>query len=409
VAVGATAEEADGVEYLAEWVRSRADEVAEKSTAAIWAEVEAYQRLADHSLRREVTAHCHQVFSAFRASVGERRNPRRSDFPWTANHAMRRVDLGISLPDFMQAFRIGQITLWEDILEGVRAHPPAQGAALLMVEHVMRTVEVGSTAAAEAYLEAQQYQLADHARIARDLLEDLVVGRPPLVGPRVAALAATGITDAVPLVVVVATPVAEPAGAAARLRPAVRTALGALGTGLVVERHEEVAAILPAADGTDRLVADLRRAVGTLVAAGVPATVGVSAQVTGLDAVPDAYEQARTAHRALGDEHGVQCVGDLSALDVLVRSQDESAVRLLRPEVRAFVEEDLAGDGVLLATLREYVACDANAKLAAMRLHVHSNTVYYRLERIAERTGCDPRRVEELIELLLAVRLVGPR
>jgi DNA-binding PucR family transcriptional regulator len=42
-----------------------------------------------------------------------------------------------------------------------------------------------------------------------------------------------------------------------------------------------------------------------------------------------------------------------------------------------------------------------------MHLHVHANTVYYRLDRIAERTGCDVRRVEDLIDLLLAVRLIG--
>jgi transposase len=32
---------------------------------------------------------------------------------------------------------------------------------------------------------------------------------------------------------------------------------------------------------------------------------------------------------------------------------------------------------------------------AAERLHLHVNTAYYRLERIAERTGCDLRRLAE--------------
>lgn len=72
----------------------------------------------------------------------------------------------------------------------------------------------------------------------------------------------------------------------------------------------------------------------------------------------------------------------------------------------AFVEEDLATGGILVDTLSTYVSHDLNAKLTAMHLHVHANTVYYRLDRIAERTGCDVRRVEDLIDLLLAVRLV---
>ena len=94
-------------------------------------------------------------------------------------------------------------------------------------------------------------------------------------------------------------------------------------------------------------------------------------------------------------------------LDYLVQTHDRTARRLVRPEVRAFVQEDLAAGGTFVETLRQYVACDLNAKLAAMALHVHANTVYYRLERIAERTGCDVRRVEELIDLLLAVSLVA--
>jgi DNA-binding PucR family transcriptional regulator len=48
-----------------------------------------------------------------------------------------------------------------------------------------------------------------------------------------------------------------------------------------------------------------------------------------------------------------------------------------------------------------------NAKTAAERLHLHVNTIYYRLERIAERTGCDLRRLADVMELLIAVRLLG--
>ena len=108
---------------------------------------------------------------------------------------MRRVELGITLSDFMKAFRVGQLTLWDDILAGVNEWPSTKDAALLLVNQVMRTIEVGSTAAAEAYLEAQQYQLADSARLARDLLEDLLAGQPPTVEERQLALAQMGLAD----------------------------------------------------------------------------------------------------------------------------------------------------------------------------------------------------------------------
>jgi len=60
---------------------------------------------------------------------------------------------------------------------------------------------------------------------------------------------------------------------------------------------------------------------------------------------------------------------------------------------------------VLVRTLLEYVANDLNATAAAKRMHMHVNSVYYRLERIAERSGCDLRRFTELQELIIAVRL----
>lgn len=395
-----------GSALLADWVRGRADEIAHDATESIWREIGAYGELADGALRREVEAHCRQVFRAFLAGVDERRHPGRADFPWTARHAMRRVDLGIELADFMQAFRIGQITLWDDILTGVRQHPETTDAALLLVDQVMRTIEVGSTAAAEAYLEAQQYRVADSAQLARDLLENLLEGRPPTVQPRLRALADVGLADESCFRFVVARPIAPEGGNAEQAR--IRAALAAPAFGLVVVRHDEVLAMLPVRPGhADRLVADVRSAITSLAGQGVFAFVGVSSVRQGYVEVPEAEKEARMAGRGLAGAPGVLELGEMSTLDFLVQSQDATARRLVRPEVRAFLEEDLAGDGVFVETLRAYVAQDLNAKLAAVSLHVHANTVYYRLERIAERTGCDVRRVEELIDLLVAVRLVS--
>ncbi|MDP3891078.1 CdaR family transcriptional regulator [Nocardioides sp.] len=398
--------EAHGVDVLADWVRERTDTIAEAATDAIWQEVAAYAALADTSLRAEVAAHCRQVFTGFLASMRERRHPTAADFPWTAEHAMRRVSLGIGLSDFMQAFRIGQIALWDHILMGVREHPGTKDAALSMVHQVMRGVEVASTAAAEAYLEAQQHTVADSARLARDLLEDLLAGRPPTVTARLATLTATGLDDDVPLVVAAGC-VPEPEDAADRqLLGALRAALVVRGQGLVVVRQDELVAVLPASAPEAQLIADLEEACTGLAGVGVFPSLGVSTVRRGLDSVPGAYDEARLALGSLEGEPGVRSLSSLSTLDFLVHSHGVTARRLVRPEVRAFVLEDLAAGGTFLDTLRSYVASDLNAKVAAVALHVHANTVYYRLERIAERTGCDIRRVEELIDLLLAVRLV---
>ncbi|NYI09846.1 helix-turn-helix domain-containing protein [Nocardioides marinus] len=399
---------AEGVDLLADWVRGRVDELAECATSSIWEQVDVYSTLEDRSLRSEVQSHCRQVFGAFLSSVEDRRDPERGDFPWTGRHAMRRVDLGVALPDFMKAFRIGQIELWDGILDGVAHHPETKDAALTIVGQVMRTIEVGSTAAAEAYLEAQQFQLADSARLARDLLDDLLEGRPPAVQPRVQMLADVGITEAGPLVVVAGSfAVNGDADSGRSSQSMLRSALNNPGRGLVVVRHDEVVAVMPVEPtGEERLLARIRAGIASLAGRGVFPSVGVSSVREGFLDVPEAYEEARLARRSLRGRTGVQSLSSMSTLDYLVQTHDRTARRLVRPEVRAFVQEDLAAGGTFVETLRQYVACDLNAKLAAMALHVHANTVYYRLERIAERTGCDVRRVEELIDLLLAVSLV---
>lgn len=57
-----------------------------------------------------------------------------------------------------------------------------------------------------------------------------------------------------------------------------------------------------------------------------------------------------------------------------------------------------------------YAAADLNAKAAAEELLIHVNTAHHRLGRIAEKTGCDLRRLSDAIDLLIAIRLTdGPR
>ena len=66
----------------------------------------------------------------------------------------------------------------------------------------------------------------------------------------------------------------------------------------------------------------------------------------------------------------------LTSFEYLVLREDETARRLIRPEVRQFVADDAAAGGTLIATLVEYADCDVNARTAADRLHLHVNTAY---------------------------------
>jgi DNA-binding PucR family transcriptional regulator len=114
------------------------------------------------------------------------------------------------------------------------------------------------------------------------------------------------------------------------------------------------------------------------------------------------------AMERLGPHGGVFSLSDLTAFDYLTLGGGQTARRLIPPGVRRFVDEDLAEDGQLIATVLEYAAADLNAKAAAERLFIHTNTIHYRLGRIAEKTGCDMRRLSDVLDLLIAIKLAQP-
>lgn len=100
-------------------------------------------------------------------------------------------------------------------------------------------------------------------------------------------------------------------------------------------------------------------------------------------------------------------LADLSVVDYLVHRADDAAVRVIDPVLAEVLMEDLAGSGQVVETLEAYVRANLNAKIAAEELTVHPNTVYYRLDRLGERTGRDLRQFDALMEALVAARLLA--
>jgi hypothetical protein len=375
------------------------------ATEAIWSQVPAYAASTDPQLRTDVAAHIEAIFEVFLAGLTDDRPARRADFAMTRAQATRRLTQGISLADFLQAFRIGQLTLWQGVLDAAKDGPQAREAALQLVERIMVVIELGSTVAGEAYVEAQQHQLAERDRLRRDVIEDLLAYRTTFAGQKRSILRAAGLGPETRLLVASAKPAGDSpenqalAGAAT----AIATAGGG---GLAALRQNEIVGVIPVTPaGATAAASGLRRACAKL--AELRLAIGVSTVHTGLHEVPEAYAEAQVARDALGGADGVLALPLLTAFDYLVLREAPTAQRLIKPEVRRFVAEDAATGGALIATLVEYAASDLNAKTAAQRLHLHVNTAYYRLERIAERTGYDLRRLADVVELLIAIRLLG--
>lgn len=394
---------------IIERVRASLPETIHRSVTKTFEDVAAYPASSSTTLRADLMAHTASVFEAVLSSVEQGRTASRDDFPITAEHASRRVRAGIALSDFLQGFRIGQVSLWEAIVVAANPERATRDAAVDLAIQLMHVIEVGSSMAAEAYMEAQQADLAEGDRLSRDVIDDLLAGREVVSGPKADLLARSGLAQQSPFVVVAAT-VARPHRGESRLREALSTVRSLLGPGergLATIRQDDIVGVVPAkGDGGD-IVAVCERAHRILHGRGLELGVGVSTVHVGITEVPAAHREGVLAWRSLDGAPGVLPLSRLGVLDYLTLVADETAARLVPARVRTFVEEDAAHGGAQIETLRVYAECDLNAKIAARELHVHVNTAYYRIDQITERTGRDPRRFRDLQELLLAIRLLG--
>jgi DNA-binding PucR family transcriptional regulator len=243
--------------------------------------------------------------------------------------------------------------------------------------------------------------------VRRDLLEDLLAGRPPAPGPKLTAARDAGLHPPAPCVVIVAVPLTatDDEHALRAVAVALSRAVGSILQPLTVTRHDELVLIARADGDPAPLVEALGQAHERLAAAGAKLAIGVSAVQNGLDQVGAAYAEAQAALERVRPAGGLLALPLMSAFDCLALFGRGTARRRIPETLRRFVADDLADGRILTTTLLEYVASDLNAKLTAQRLYVHPNTARYRLAKIEERTGCDLRSVADVIDLVIAVRV----
>jgi len=400
------------IERIAKMLAARRAELATESLREIRAAIPAYSAIDDPVILADVTEHVAENHDALRSSLVRGEPVTAQELAFIGPHAALRARRGVPLADFLQAFRIGHRVIWDAIVEFAAEDEQAAAAALDAARLVMEFIDLASTHAAQAYLEAQQLLLAEGDRVRRDLLEDLLAGREPAPGPRLTAARAAGLESRGRCVLIAAVPV-SPADDELALRSAASAlarAAGGVLRPLTVVRQDEIV-IVRALDGDDarRLTEPIERAQRDLAATGVRLAIGISTPLETTAGLPDGYREACAALESLPPGGGLMALPDLSAFDYLTLRSDGTVLRLLAPAVRRFVEEDTAGGGALTATLLAYASANLNAKVAAQRLYIHVNTAHHRLARIEDKTGCDLRDLGDVQELLIAIRLAGAR
>jgi PucR C-terminal helix-turn-helix domain/GGDEF-like domain len=317
--------------------------------------------------------------------------------------AARRVHQGVSLESFLHAARIWGLGVWEAVRAEVGDSPAELGAALEISTILMRSVDLMSTVATHAYLREAQGLSDDGRLLPWDLLEALL-GREPdpdrarrrahMVGVRLGeTYAALSISKTGPTI-------RWMVEAARRwLRPP-------SGPLLLGARDDEVVALYPLSDLAELHTAKEQAGALAVAVAASGASVGVSGWHPGLGGIALAYAEAKEAARiaAAGGVTGRAVSLDEVLIDHIARSTPHVG-RILDETLHPLVEYDLRHGTALVATVRTYVESGFNLRRSAEVLHVHPNTVMYRLRRVRELCGRDPHDPDDLLMLFLAMKM----
>ncbi len=384
------------------------DGLVEAAVAAMRAEIPAYAAQDERffaDVAEQVAAHYRTKLTAFL----EERAVTLDEVAFIRGAAMRRARAGLALEHYMNAFRVGEKVLWEAVVSRAGESPLGHEAALCLAAPLMRYVDFVTTHAAHAYVEFQQFAVADADRERRDLLEHLLSGEPPTSATLRNAAEEYGIDAETLMVVVVAVAAGEAADSDAPHAASAAIARAGLAEArtLVVVRHGEIvgiAALGPRAD-MDAFCKRLDAVQEHVVREGMSLAMGASTIAHGIAELPRAYLEAREALARVRDGGGVVALPRLSAFEYLTLRSDETVRRLVDPALQTFLADDRARGGVLSATIRAFAEADLSLRVTAEKLHVHPNTAQYRLRRIEERSGRNARRIADLIELLVALSL----
>ncbi|MGW7584332.1 PucR family transcriptional regulator [Kitasatospora sp. NPDC054768] len=387
-----------------------ARELAETVVAALAERVPAYRRMPREQLTGELTRDTERRIRALAHTVRTGVPAPAEEFTAVREAAARRAEEGLPLDAVLLAHHLGLEVCWEFVTRHARDGDAADLLVLnrLLLDQLRRA----ATAAGAGYLDGRHPTTDRRGATRRSLLGALLAGTPADEAAGRAGLRLP--TGYAVLCLSVAdhpderSPSVDPGIAARRklrrfeaeldhrTRQSALTALTPTG-GLVLVPFGPS----PGPDGDDPDEAPWPLLAATLAAAaraaGAPVLAGAAsaapAEVPGAAAL--AHEVLDVA-RAFGRPPGLHRLDDV-LLEYQLTRPGQARSRL------AALLEPLADSGELLITLRTHLAGGLNRRHTASALHLHPNTVDYRLRRIAALTGLDPTRPADIPRITAAI------
>lgn len=139
----------------------------------------------------------------------------------------------------------------------------------------------------------------------------------------------------------------------------------------------------------------------TRLAVGISGAGGAEALAGALDEARFALRVARTADRPVS----VVSSADVTSHVLLLANVPDDVRRTFAQRVLGpVIAQDERSGGELLGTLSEFLAQSGSWTRVAKALHLHVNTVRYRIERVEDLTGRDLSRFEDRVDVFLALK-----
>ena len=395
---------ARAIRRIGEALAGRYAEIGQAVAARIVDEIPGYRDAAPeliNDLRAGATATTEVLARTF----AQGSTLRREDLGFVRDLAARRVHQGVSLEVFIHAYRVALLAYWDACADEASRLRISREAGFALARSAIDGIDTITTQAAEAYLREETRLRTQSGRAARDLVERLIDGQPIDPGRRHPAAPGLDPTGQLLTVVGRVEQTTLPIGDALQLA---RDALEQ-SPSLATIRHGELVVIFAGTSPRAR-IASLRAArQRTIEEHNIDVRYGVSVPSGGFASVQQAYREAALALSYTSPGRPIVALDELSALECALIGATAATKAIIASKgnnLRALSDDDLAA---AVETIRAFATADLNVAKSAEQMHVHPNTVRYRLQQIATKTGHDPRTFAGLVDLICILETAARR
>jgi len=394
-------------------LEGRAEEIWKRTFDLLRKESPEYRNAVDDDFTAESKSHCGELLATI-VAIGEGRVTGSDPFAFVRKHAEWRARHQVPLVASLHAYRLAHKTYWNVSREQLALHrrqKAALQALATLSEFWMELFEAVGAMLEEAHGDEEARIVAQSTGVHAAVIEELLSGTDPASAEGRQLLALCGIRPCRMMTVALIRPhsaenkqVDTEVSGRSLVRLLQQSLTSSLFGKLVGRRNGEVVVIANSdMDTAARLSKHLSRS-GLGKRAGAGGFVGLGLDKMAVDRLPEAMVEARIALDLTSGSRAMVRFSEIDLTEVLAHRADRAIIRLIPDWIR---ESHAAGrDLDLMNTIRTFADCSLNVKETAARLRVHTNTVYFRLNKIKERTRVDPRTFAGASLLITALRLL---